>query len=88
MYVIAWIVLGLAAGFLATQFARKGSKGVVLYPLAGIVGAAIGGYSFEMLGAGATTTGFINIWGLLVSLVGAVALLVVYHALRGRLFRI
>lgn len=86
MNAIAWIVLGLVAGFLASTFADKGKKEVVLYPLLGVVGAAIGGYSFGLL-ATESPTGFINIWSLLVALVGAVTLLVGYHAVRTRYFK-
>lgn len=83
---IAWIILGLVAGLLASRFASKTSKEIVLYPLLGVAGAAIGGYLFEMLST-TPPTAFVNIWSLLVSLCGAVALLVAYHAVRTRVFK-
>ena len=87
MYVIAWIVLGLVAGLLASRLANKGSREVLLYPLLGVAGAAIGGFSFELLATGGPRTPFVSIWSLLVSLVGAVTLLVAYRALRIHLSR-
>jgi uncharacterized membrane protein YeaQ/YmgE (transglycosylase-associated protein family) len=86
LYGIAWIVLGLAAGLLASRFGNKGSNEIIVYPLIGVAGAAIGGYGFEML-ATSPPTAFISFWSLLLSLVGAVTLLVAYHAVRTRLFK-
>jgi uncharacterized membrane protein YeaQ/YmgE (transglycosylase-associated protein family) len=48
----------------------------------GIVGALVGGFLFNRLGA-AGVTGF-NIYSMFVAVVGAVVVLVVYHLLTGR----
>jgi uncharacterized membrane protein YeaQ/YmgE (transglycosylase-associated protein family) len=48
MGVIAWIIVGLLAGWLATQI--LGGRGGLLYNLAvGLVGAVVGGFLFEKL---------------------------------------
>jgi len=59
---------------------KGGGYGVVMDIVLGIVGAFVGGFLFHLIGA-AGVTGF-NIWSLVVSVVGAVVLLVVYHAIR------
>lgn len=81
MSVIAWIVLGLIAGFIASKIVNNTGEGVILDIVLGIVGAVIGGWVFNMFGVSGVTG--LNIWSLLVSIGGAVLFLVVYHALKG-----
>ena len=78
MSLLAWIILGLIAGFVASKLINRTGEGVVLDILLGIVGAVIGGWLFNTFGM-AGITGF-NLYSLLVAVVGAAALLVVYHA--------
>ena len=80
MGVLAWIVLGLIAGFIASSLVNKRGEGLAFDILLGIVGAVIGGWLFNAVGA-TGVTGF-NVWSLLVAVVGAVVLLVVWHAIR------
>jgi uncharacterized membrane protein YeaQ/YmgE (transglycosylase-associated protein family) len=82
MSIIAWIVLGLLSGFIASKLVNKSGEGLILDTLLGVVGAVVGGAAFNFLGA-AGVTGF-NVWSLFVSVVGAMLVLVVYHALVGR----
>jgi uncharacterized membrane protein YeaQ/YmgE (transglycosylase-associated protein family) len=49
--IIAWIVLGLIAGFVASKIVNNSGQGVVLDIALGIVGAVIGGWLFTLLGA-------------------------------------
>ena len=79
MSIIAWILLGLISGFIASKLINRTGEGVVLDILLGIVGAVVGGWLFNTFGM-AGITGF-NLYSLLVAVVGAAALLVVYHAL-------
>ena len=79
---IAWIILGLIAGFIASKIVNKQGEGFILDLVLGVVGAIIGGFIFNAFGA-AGVTGF-NLWSLLVAVVGAVVLLVIYHAIVGR----
>jgi uncharacterized membrane protein YeaQ/YmgE (transglycosylase-associated protein family) len=83
--VLQWIVLGLVAGFIASKIVNKRGEGIVMDILLGIVGAVIGGWLFRALGA-AGATGF-NVWSLLVAVVGAVALLLIWHAVRRSVLR-
>ena len=79
---IAWIILGLIAGWIASKIVNKEGSGFILDIVLGIVGAIIGGFVFEAFG-GVGVTGF-NLWSLLVAVIGAIVLLVIYHALFGR----
>jgi len=80
MSVIAWIVLGLIAGFIASSLVNKRGEGMPFDILLGIVGAVIGGLLFNAMGEPGAT-GF-NIWSLLVAVIGAVVFLVLWHAIR------
>jgi uncharacterized membrane protein YeaQ/YmgE (transglycosylase-associated protein family) len=80
MGIIAWIVLGLIAGFIASKIVNKSGSGLLIDILLGIVGAVVGGWLFNQFGA-AGVTGF-NIYSMLVAVVGAVVILVIYHAIR------
>ena len=82
MSIIGWIVLGLIAGFIASKIVNKEGEGLILDIVLGIVGAVVGGFLFNQLGA-AGVTGF-NIYSMFVAVVGAVVLLVVYHLITGR----
>lgn len=79
---IAWIILGLIAGWIASKIVNKEGSGFILDLVLGIVGAIIGGFIFNAFG-GVGVTGF-NLWSLLVAVIGAIVLLVIYHALFGR----
>lgn len=80
MSFLAWIVLGLVAGFIGSKLVNKSGEGMILDILLGIVGAVVGGWLFNMFGAAGVTG--LNLYSLLVAVVGAVVFLVVYHAIR------
>ena len=82
MSILAWIVLGLIAGFIASKIYVGTGQGILMDIVLGIVGAVVGGYLFDMIGADGIT-GF-NIWSMLVAIVGAVLVLWIYHAVSGR----
>ncbi len=82
MGIIAWIVLGLIAGFLASKIVNKTGSGMMLDIVLGIVGAVVGGFIFSAFGA-AGVTGF-NLWSLIVATIGAVVVLWLYHMVSGR----
>jgi uncharacterized membrane protein YeaQ/YmgE (transglycosylase-associated protein family) len=82
MSIIGWIVLGLIAGWIGSNIVDNGGKGPLLDMVLGIVGAVVGGAIFNALGA-VPVTGF-NLYSLFVAVVGAVVVLVIYHALVGR----
>src|ERR1700730_13652681 len=82
MSILAWMVLGLISGFIASKIVNKTGEGFVLDIVLGIVGAVVGGFLFSLIGA-TGVTGF-NIWSLFVSVIGAIVVLAVYHAVVGR----
>jgi uncharacterized membrane protein YeaQ/YmgE (transglycosylase-associated protein family) len=86
MSILAWIVLGLIAGFIGSKIVNRSGEGVVLDIVLGIVGAVVGGWMFNAFGMSAVNG--LNIYSLLVAIVGAVVVLVVYHALIGRRSRL
>lgn len=77
MGIIAWLVLGLVAGFIASKVVNKTGEGLIMDIVLGIVGAVVGGWIFTRLGY-AGVTGF-NIYSMLVAVVGAVVVLLIYH---------
>jgi uncharacterized membrane protein YeaQ/YmgE (transglycosylase-associated protein family) len=74
---IAWIVVGLIAGFLASAVMRGGGYGIIGDIIVGIVGAFIGGLLMNLLMPD-VTTGF---WGsIVVAFIGAVILIAILRA--------
>jgi uncharacterized membrane protein YeaQ/YmgE (transglycosylase-associated protein family) len=82
MSVIAWIVLGLIAGFIASKIVNKAGDGFFLDILLGVVGAVVGGYLFQTFGMAGVSG--VNIYSILVAVIGAIVVLVIYHAIRRR----
>ncbi len=80
MSFLAWIVLGLLAGFIGSKIVNKSGDGILIDILLGIVGAVVGGWLFNTFGAAGVTG--LNLYSLLVAVVGAVIFLIVYHAIR------
>jgi uncharacterized membrane protein YeaQ/YmgE (transglycosylase-associated protein family) len=80
MSFVAWIILGLLAGFIGSKLVNKRGEGMVLDVLLGIVGALVGGWLFNRFGAAGVTG--LNLYSLLVAVIGAIVVLVVYHAIR------
>ena len=82
MSIIGWLVLGLIAGFIASKVINKSGEGLVIDIVLGVVGAVVGGFLFSLIGA-APVTGF-NIYSMFVAVVGAIVVLLIYHAVTGR----
>jgi uncharacterized membrane protein YeaQ/YmgE (transglycosylase-associated protein family) len=80
MSIIGWIVLGLVAGFIASKIVNKEGEGFILDIVLGVIGAVVGGWLFGLFGAGGVT-GF-NLYSMIVAIIGAIIVLVVYHAIR------
>ncbi len=80
--IIGWIVLGLIAGFIASKIVNNQGEGVMVDIILGIVGALVGGFIFNFFGAGGVS-GF-NVYSLIVAVVGAIVVLMIYHAIAGR----
>ena len=79
MSFLAWILLGLVAGFIGSKIVNKTGEGLILDIILGIVGAVVGGWLFTLVGAHGVT-GF-NVYSIIVAVIGSIVVLVVYHAL-------
>jgi uncharacterized membrane protein YeaQ/YmgE (transglycosylase-associated protein family) len=82
MSILAWLILGLISGFIASKLVNKSGEGVILDIVLGVVGAFVGGWLFNTFGQAGVTG--LNIYSMLVAVVGAVVVLVLYHAVFGR----
>ena len=80
MSILAWIVLGLVAGFIGSKIVNKSGEGLIRDIVLGVVGAVVGGWLFTAFGASGVTG--LNLYSLLVAVIGAIVVLVVYHAIR------
>jgi uncharacterized membrane protein YeaQ/YmgE (transglycosylase-associated protein family) len=80
MSILAWIVLGLIAGFIGSKLVNKSGEGVFLDIVLGIVGAVVGGWLFNVFGASGVSG--VNLYSLLVAVIGSILVLVLYHAVR------
>jgi uncharacterized membrane protein YeaQ/YmgE (transglycosylase-associated protein family) len=80
MSIIAWLLLGLAAGFIGSKIVNNTGRGILGDIVVGVLGALFGGFLFTRLGAEGVTG--LNLWSLLVATCGSVVLLGLYYALR------
>lgn len=83
MGVIAWIIFGALAGWLASLLMKTDAEqGAIGNIVVGIVGALLGGFLVSLFG-GAGVTGF-NLYSMIVAVLGAVVLLAIVRAFRGK----
>jgi uncharacterized membrane protein YeaQ/YmgE (transglycosylase-associated protein family) len=82
MSVIAWTILGLIAGYIGSRIVDREGKGLWLNMALGIVGAIVGGVIFSAFGATGITG--VNLYSLIVAVIGSIVVLWVYHAVSGR----
>jgi uncharacterized membrane protein YeaQ/YmgE (transglycosylase-associated protein family) len=80
MSILAWIVLGLVAGFIGSKVVNKSGEGFFLDIVLGIVGAIVGGWLFSFFGAHGATG--LNLYSLVVAVIGSIVVLVAYHAVK------
>jgi uncharacterized membrane protein YeaQ/YmgE (transglycosylase-associated protein family) len=78
MGIIAWIILGLIAGWIASKIMHGSGSGLMINLVLGVVGAFVGGILISAVG-GVGVTGF-NLWSLVVAVIGAVVVLWLYNA--------
>ena len=83
MSLVAWIVIGLLAGWLAGTVMKGGGYGLVGNLIVGVLGALLGGFLAGVLFGGDFLQG-INIVTLVTAFLGAVVLIAVVRALPGR----
>ena len=82
MPILAWIVLGLVSGYIASKIVNSRGEGILLDILLGIFGALAGGWLFNRFGASGVSG--LNLYSVFVAVVGSVVLLFLYHAVRRR----
>ncbi len=82
MDIVAWIAVGLLAGFLARWIVKDDRAGCIYTIAVGVIGALIGGAL--MKAAGKKGVDQFDLRSVLVSALGAVVLLLVLQALGGR----
>ena len=82
MGIFSWIILGLIAGFIGSKIVNRQGQGFWLDIALGIVGALVGGFLFDAFGASGVTG--LNIYSMLVAVVGSLVVLVLYNVITGR----
>jgi uncharacterized membrane protein YeaQ/YmgE (transglycosylase-associated protein family) len=82
MSILAWVILGLVAGFVGSKLVNKTGEGILVDVMLGVLGAVGGGWLFNQFGQPGVTG--LNLWSFVVAVVGAVIILVLYHALTGK----
>jgi uncharacterized membrane protein YeaQ/YmgE (transglycosylase-associated protein family) len=80
MGIVSWIILGLIAGFIASKILNRTGSGLIVDLVLGMVGAAVGGLIFSGLFGMRGVTG-LNIWSIIVSVIGAIIVLWIYEKL-------
>jgi len=84
MSILAWIVVGLVAGWLAGMVMNGGGYGVVGDIIVGIVGALLGGFLSAWLFGMQDAVNGVNIISIVTAFLGAIILIAVIRALPGR----
>ena len=82
MSIVAWILLGLVAGFIASKIVNHSGEGLLIDIVLGVVGAVVGGFAFSLVGTSGVNG--LNIWSLFVATMGAIMVLVIKHAVTDR----
>jgi uncharacterized membrane protein YeaQ/YmgE (transglycosylase-associated protein family) len=81
MGIISWIILGLIAGFIGSKIVDSQGQGLWLNIALGIVGALVGGFLFNLFGASGVSG--VNLYSMIVAVVGAIVVLLIYNAVTG-----
>jgi len=82
MGIFSWIILGLIAGFIGSKIVDQQGQGLWLNIALGIVGALVGGFLFSFFGSSGVTG--LDLWSMIVAIVGSVVVLLIYNAVTGR----
>jgi uncharacterized membrane protein YeaQ/YmgE (transglycosylase-associated protein family) len=83
MFIVGWIIFGALTGWLASKIVNRRGEGCMINTALGLLGAVVGGFVFRQL------TGFrYELHGfflsMFVAVIGAILVLLAYHALTGR----
>ncbi|MGB6565010.1 MAG: GlsB/YeaQ/YmgE family stress response membrane protein [Candidatus Binataceae bacterium] len=82
MGILSWLVVGLIAGFIGSKIVNRGGEGLVRDIILGVIGAIIGDAIFTELGLVGVTG--VNLTSIVIAALGAIIVIVVYHAVIGR----
>ena len=82
MSIIGWLFFGLVTGFIASKIVNARGEGCFLNIALGILGAVLGGAIFAFLGQ--PVWFHFSLWSMLVAIIGAIIVLLVWHAATGR----
>jgi len=80
MTYLAWIILGLIAGFIGSKIVNRRGEGLILDIILGIVGAVVGGWLAGFFGWAGVSG--VNLYSIAIAVGGAIVVLLVYHAIR------
>jgi uncharacterized membrane protein YeaQ/YmgE (transglycosylase-associated protein family) len=81
MGILSWIILGLIAGFIGSKLVNKSGEGLIMDIALGVIGAIVGGFVMSLIGFGGVDG--LNIYSIIVAVIGAVIVLYVYHMVIG-----
>jgi uncharacterized membrane protein YeaQ/YmgE (transglycosylase-associated protein family) len=80
--ILGWIIFGSLTGWIAGKIVNRRGEGCLVNTALGLLGAVVGGFIFQQLtGFRYETTGFFL--SMFVAVIGAVLVLLGYHALTG-----
>jgi uncharacterized membrane protein YeaQ/YmgE (transglycosylase-associated protein family) len=82
MGILSWIILGLIAGFIGSKIVNKTGAGIAMDIALGVVGAVVGGFLMSALGFGGVSG--VNLYSIVVAIIGAIVVLYVYHMVVSR----
>ncbi len=80
MSILAWVILGIVAGFIASKVVNKTGEGLVRDLVLGVIGAFVGGWIMSLFGEAGVSG--LNLYSLVVAVLGAIVVLVAYHTIR------
>jgi uncharacterized membrane protein YeaQ/YmgE (transglycosylase-associated protein family) len=80
MGILAWLILGLLAGFIGSKIVNKSGEGMILDILIGIAGAIVGGWVVGLFGIAGVTG--LDIRSLVVAVIGSIVFLLIFRAIR------
>jgi uncharacterized membrane protein YeaQ/YmgE (transglycosylase-associated protein family) len=81
MSILGWIFFGLISGFIASKIVSAEGQGCLLNIALGLVGAVVGGAIFSALGDQVFWQ--FSLKSMFVAIIGAIVVLVLYHAVTG-----
>jgi uncharacterized membrane protein YeaQ/YmgE (transglycosylase-associated protein family) len=80
MSILAWVILGIVAGFIASKIVNRTGEGLIRDLALGIIGAILGGWIMERFGEAGVSG--LNLYSLVVAVLGAIVVLVIFHTIR------